>query len=310
MKPKLYLASLSLVFIALCVIIMGYYSYNKHTQPINTSQRFSQLELLTNGRLGIYVINTANNDVIKYRADERFAFCSTGKVITVASLLKKSENNLNLLNESIKYLQKDVDNSTYAPITKNHISTGLSLNQLAKAAIEYSDNTAINLIIQSLGGPKAVTSYARTLNDTKFRLDRDEPSLNTALPGDKRDTTTPKAMAQSLQQLLVGNALESFQRNELLMWLNNNTTGDKRIRAGVPNTWQVGDKTGTGDYGSTSDIGIIVAPKCKPIIVAIYFTRRDKNAPARDDIIASATQIIVKHLVSSDDCLKATFKSN
>ena len=133
-----------------------------------------------------------------------------------------------------------------------------------------------------------------------YRLDRIEPELNTAIPGDLRDTTTPAAMGYSLQGLVLGDVLHFSQRQQLLSWLKNNKTGDARIRAGVPRGWLVGDKTGTGSYGTTNDIAIIWPPKQAPIIVVIYFTQHEKNAEPRDDIIASVTRLLLG-AVKADD---------
>ena len=276
----------------------------------NTSiqTKLADLEASSGGRLGLVAIDTANNKRIQYRSEERFPFCSTGKIMVVSAVLKTSEKNSSLLQKHITYDQKDVEKSGYAPITKQHVANGMRVNELCQAAMDYTDNTAMNLLIKVLGGPKTVTAYARSIQDTAFRLDRFEPELNTAIPGDPRDTTTPAAMAQSLQQLTQGHHLLAAKQQDLLFtWLKNNTTGNSRIRAGVPRGWVVGDKTGTGDYGSTNDIGIILPPKCSPIIVAIYLTQNKKDAVKREDIIASATRILLSAFANTDQCIKLKY---
>lgn len=267
-------------------------------------EKLAQLESSFAGRIGVYAINTANNAQIQYRADERFPFCSTSKVMTVAAILKQSEKQTNLLQKSIKYSQQDVDKSGYAPISKNHVQEGMNVNDLCQAALDYSDNTAMNLLIKTLGGPWGVTSYARSIHDSKFSLNRWEPELNTAIPGDIRDTTTPSAMANSLKQLVLGNALEPSQRQQLVTWMKNNTTGNLRIRAGVPKEWVVADKTGSGAYGTTNDIGVVWPTGCAPIILVVYFTGYQKDAAPRDAVIAAATKILINDFAHSDRCLK------
>ncbi len=274
-------------------------------QSTSIQKKLADLEAQSGGRLGISAINTANNIRIQYRADERFPFCSTSKVIVVSAILKESETKPDMLQKQISYSQEDVDKSGYAPITKQHINDGMSINELCKAAMEYSDNTAMNLLIKKLGGTEAVTSYARSINDHTFRLDRWEPELNTAIPGDMRDTTTPNAMADSLKQLALGDSLGLPQREQLQTWLKNNTTGDARIRAGVPKGWIVGDKTGTGSYGTTNDIAIIWPPNCAPIVMVVYLTQKQKDAVKRDEIIASATRLVLNEFAKTDQCIKA-----
>lgn len=270
-----------------------------------TQAKLAKLEAQYNGRLGVVAINTANNAQIQYRADERFPFCSTSKVMTVVAILKQSERQTNLLQKSIKYSQQDVDKSGNAPISKNHLLKVMSVNDLCQAAIDYSDNTAMNLLIKTLGGPQAVTSYARSIQDNKFSLNRWEPELNTAIPGDNRDTTTPYAMGNSLKQLVLGNALESDQQQQLVTWMKNNTTGNLRIRAGISKDWAVADKTGTGAYGTTNDIGVVWPTGCAPIILVIYFTQYKKDSAPRDEVIAAATKILINNFAHGDSCFKS-----
>lgn len=256
-------------------------------------EKLAKLEASSGGRLGLSAVNTADNMHIDYRAAERFPFCSTGKVMVVSAILKKSEKNSAILQKKNMYTQKDVSISGYAPVTKQHIDNGMSVAELCKAAIEYSDNTAMNLLMKIIGGPKAVTSYARSIHDDTFKLDRWEPQLNSAIPGDNRDTTTPFAMVNSLRGLAFGDYLTFAKRKMLLAWLKNNTTGNTKIRAGVPPNWLVGDKTGSGSYGTTNDIAIIWPPKNPPIVMVIFFTKDAKEATPLNEVIVAATRIVV-----------------
>lgn len=258
----------------------------------NTMQeKLKELENSVGGRIGISAINLENNTRLEYRSDERFPLCSTAKLMVVSAILKQSINNTAFLQQKILYRKQDI--TTYSPVTEKHIKDGMTISELCAAAITQTDNTAMNLLMKNLGGPSAVTAFARSIGDNTFRLDRWETQLNSAIPGDLRDTSTPTAMEKSLQQLTIGNALPLSQQKQLQTWLKNSVTGNSRIRAGVPKDWIVGDKTGGGEYGTTNDIGIIWPPKSAPIIVAIYFTQNKKAAPARDDVIASATRILM-----------------
>ena len=154
-----------------------------------------------------------------------------------------------------------------------------------------------------MGGPKAITAFARSIGDAEFSLNRWEPDLNLATPGDLRDTTTPEAMAKSLRQLTLGNVLGASQRTQLQDWLKASVTGRERIRAAVPTSWTVGDKTGTGPYGTTNDIAVIWPANCQPIVMAIYYTQDHKNAHSQNQVVASAAQIALKKLAQSNLCL-------
>jgi beta-lactamase class A len=157
----------------------------------------------------------------------------------------------------------------------------MTTQALLEAAIEYSDNTAANLLLTAIGGPAGLTKYVRGLGDAVTRLDRTEPTLNTNIKGDPRDTTTPAAMLADLQTVLVGaTALSDPSRRHLIDWLVANTTGNERLRAGLPAGWRVGDKTGTGVNGATNDIAIAWPPGKPPVLIAAYFS--ESRAPDAD----------------------------
>jgi beta-lactamase class A len=294
-----------LTLIAFFISLMGTYvtaSAAQATTPSPIQEKLAALEVSSGGRLGVTAINTANNTRIEYRGNERFPFCSTFKVMGVSAILKQSMTNKNLLQDRITYTAGDV--VTYSPVTEKHIDSGMTVSELCAAAMTYTDNTAINLLMKKIGGLDVVNAFARSIGDSTFRLDRWEPNLNTAIPGDSRDTTTPAAMAGSLQKLALGNALAAPQREQLQTWLKDNTTGNARIRAGVPKGWLVGDKTGSGDYGTTNDVGIIWPPNCQPIVLAVYFTQPQQNATPRNEVIASATRLAIEEFAQTDQCLK------
>jgi beta-lactamase class A len=260
----------------------------------NANELFKDIEVKTGGRLGLWALNTANNKKIAYRSSERFPFCSTFKLILTAAILQKSTQAKNLLDESIVISKEEVTSSGYAPITKNFIGKKMSVRELCSAAMMHTDNTASNLLVKKLGGVTEVTNFARSLGDDFFRLDRWEPKLSSSIPGDQRDTTTPESMGLDIYKLTLTNVIPINLKNELMQWMIGNTTGETRIRAGVPAGWKVGDKTGAGGYGTTNDVGIIwPSEKSKPIILSIYFTKTQKNSSSPHEVIAEATKLIL-----------------
>ena len=265
----------------------------KGDAAVAAEAQLTKLEQMLAGRLGVFALNTANGKQLSYRADEYFPMCSTFKVLLASAILKRSTHD-GLMQQRIKYQQSDL--VTYSPITKQHLEDGMTVSALCAAAIQYSDNTASNLLLKILGGPGAVTTFARSIGDRQFRLDRWETALNSSIPGDRRDTSTPNAMASSLHRLALGDALEPRLQLQLRVWLQGNTTGAARIRAGVPADWSVGDKTGTGDYGTANDVALLWPPRRAPVVVAIYTTQGEKDAKARNEVIASAARIVVDWL--------------
>ncbi|PCE32529.1 PEN family class A beta-lactamase, Bcc-type [Burkholderia ubonensis] len=254
----------------------------------------AELERAVGGRLGVCALDTATGRRVEHRAGERFPFCSTFKAMLIAAVLAQSVARPALLAQRVTVRQTDPVG--WSPVTKKHVGTSMTVGELCEATAQYSDNGAANLLMKLLGGPAAVTAFARSIGDDTFRLDRWELELNTALPGDARDTTTPAAMAASLRALALGDALPAPQRAQFAQWLRGNKTGDKRIRAGVPPGWQVGDKTGTGDYGTLNDIGVLWPPARGPIVLTVYYTQAHADAKRDDGVIVAATRIAIAAL--------------
>ncbi|WP_433357091.1 class A beta-lactamase [Microtetraspora malaysiensis] len=254
--------------------------------------RFRALERKYGARLGVYALDTGTGVTVAYRADERFAFCSTFKALAAAAVLHR--NPLSHLDTRVTYTEADVN--SISPITRGHIATGMTIRQLCDAAIRYSDGTAGNLLMRDIGGPRKLTGYLRELGDTVSRMDNYEPELNSDRPKDPRDTTTPRAIASDYQKLVLGDALTADKRALIKGWLVRNTTGDERIRAGLPKGWKVADKTGTGYYGRVNDIAVVWPPHAAPLVLAVMSDRRGYNAPRENVLIAETARQAVSAL--------------
>jgi beta-lactamase class A len=240
------------------------------------NKRLAEIEAREGGRLGVFVRDTGTGSTIEHRADEPFPMCSTFKLLASAAALKRVDERGERLDRKIAYGPSDL--LEYAPIAKANVAEGgMTVADLCAAAIDWSDNTAANLVLRTIGGPAGFTAFARSLGDNVTRLDRNEPTLNESLPGDPRDTTSPRAMAASMQKVLVGNVLSDGSRGQLQAWLVGDKVGDKRLRAGLPPSWRIGDKTGTGDRGSTNAVAIIWPPGRAPLIATVYYT--ESSAP-------------------------------
>lgn len=255
----------------------------------SATERLDAIEKRAGGRLGVAALDTGSGKRVEHRGDERFAMCSTFKVLAAAAILKRADAGELTLEDRVSYGAADL--LEYAPVTREHVKEGaMSIGELCAAALEYSDNTAANLLLQKIGGPAGLTQFVRAFGDETTRLDRIEPQLNTALPADERDTTTPSAMLTTLRALLLGDTLSVRSRAQLEDWMVRNTTGAALIRAGVPADWRVGDKTGRGDHGVVNDIAIIRPPGRAPILLAIYFAESSAAVETRTAVIAEATR--------------------
>ncbi|MED1305053.1 class A beta-lactamase [Bacillus pacificus] len=266
----------------------------KPTEHTNhaTHREFAQLEKQFDARLGVYAIDTGTNRTVSYKHNERFAFASTYKALAAGAVLQ--QNSIDELDKVITYTKDDL--VAYSPITEKHVDTGMTLGEIADAAVRYSDNTAGNLLFKELDGPKGFEKVLRQIGDKITHADRFETDLNEATPGDIRDTSTPKALATDLKAFTVGNALPADKRKILTDWMSGNATGDKLIRAGVPQDWVVADKSGAASYGTRNDIAIVWPPNRAPIIIAILSSRDKTDATYNNELIAQAATVTVNAL--------------
>ena len=260
--------------------------------PAARHDHLFSLERKYAARLGVYALDTGTGATIAHRADERFAFCSTFKAVAAAAVLAR--RSLTGLNTVVRYTRNDL--MRHAPITERHVATGMTIRQLCDAAVRYSDGTAGNLLVRDLGGPARLTAFVRSLGDTVTRMDRIEPALTTAVPGDPRDTTSPRAFGTDYQKIVLGTALPTGERALLRDLLERNTTGDRRIRAGLPRGWTVADKTGSGAYGTLNDMAVVWRPDGAPLVIALMSSKRTENARSDEQLLADAASYVAKTL--------------
>ncbi len=252
------------------------------------------IERSAQGRLGVAMLDTGSGLALGWRQDERFAMASTFKAVLAGWMLALVDQGKEQLDSRVHYAATEV--VAYSPVSGPRAGDGggLTVGELCAATVSLSDNTAANVLLARHGGPAGFTAFVRSLGDGTTRLDRTEPALNEAAVGDPRDTTTPLAMLHTLQKLVLGDALSIPSRAWLQRWLAETSTGDKRLRAGVPG-WKVGDKTGTAsDSGTANDIGVMWPPGGgAPVLVTCYLTRSAAAPEQRDAAIAQVARAVV-----------------
>ncbi|APW36000.1 class A beta-lactamase [Rhodoferax koreense] len=258
-------------------------------------QRMQAIEQASGGRLGVAVRDTHSGAAFAHRGGERFPLCSTFKFLAAAQVLARVDSGAEQLDRRIAVLASDL--VPYAPVTQPRVGgEPMTVAELCDAAVTLSDNVAGNLLLRSFGGPAALTAYLRGLGDGQTRLDRIEPELNQALPGDPRDTTTPEAMLQTLHRIVLGDALSPPSRAQITRWLVDNKTGDRKIRAALPAGWRVGDKTGAGAFGTNNDIAVLWPPgrlPMLPVLVTAYLTDTSADQAVRDQALAEVGRLVV-----------------
>lgn len=244
-----------------------------------------RIETTLNVRLGVALLDTGTNALFGHRLDERFPLCSTFKLAAAALVLHRVDTGHEQLNRSVVFGL--ADQVPYGPVTEPRLPHGqLSVGELCEAIVTVSDNTAANLLLRSFGGPAALTAWLRSMGDASTRLDRMEPELNTALAGDPRDTTTPRAMAATLRRIVLGDALKPASREQLVRWMRASPTGNGKLKAGLPAGWHLAGRTGAGAYGTSNDMAVLWPPAGAPLVVCAYLTQTKAQAQAKDAALA------------------------
>ena len=230
----------------------------------------ADLEAQSGGRLGVAILNAGSRMIYAWRGEERFLMASTFKALLAGAVLARVDRGEESLAREVAVRAQDLVD--YAPVVEPLVGGVISVGELCEGTVTLSDNAAANLLLGTMGGPAGFTAILREMGDTVTRLDRYEPELNQGAPGDLRDTSTPMAFLATMERMLLGEALRPASRDQLLAWLVANQTGDDRIRAGVPESWTVGDKTGTSGQGDVHDVAILLPPERAPFLVVAFLS--------------------------------------
>ena len=242
------------------------------------------------GRVGAYMLDTQSQLELAFNARERFAMCSTFKLLLAAAVLRRVDVGTLTLDHKLTLRPEDM--VSHAPVTSAHLAEGsMSVRDLCAATVTVSDNPAANILLAAIDGPSGLTQFLRGIGDRVTRLDRTELELNTNLPGDPRDTTSPQAMAHSMEKVLLGDVLTTQSRLQLIAWLRQSTTGQRRLRAGLPADWKAGDKTGTGANGATNDVMIAWPPGRSAVIGTVYLSESTLSTGALEQAHAEIGKV-------------------
>ncbi|MFF8289675.1 class A beta-lactamase [Streptomyces sp. NPDC016309] len=267
----------------------------------HVSRRLRELERLHSARIGVFAGNVRTGSTVAYRAAERFPLCSLFKTLAAAAVLRDLDHDGAFLAKRVHYTARYAKDSGYDAITgkPENVARGMTVEELCSAAVSHSDNAAANLLLEELGGPTAITRFCRSTGDRTTRLDRWEPHLNSAEPHRRTDTTTPLAIARTYSRLTLGDALDPGDRRRLTRWMLATSTSTHRFRAGLPDGWTVADKTGTGSYGTANDAGTAWTPDGTPVVLSVLTTKRDREAPADDALVAAVARLVSGALVEN-----------
>lgn len=280
----------------LCLPSLGF------AQSPDLQQRCAALQDRVGGRIGVFALHTGTRQQFGFQAEQRFAMCSTFKLLLAGAVLAKVDSGRLDLNQRVRFGPRDL--LPHAPVTgellkSGSVSAALSVGELCAAMLEVSDNPAANLLLPLVGGPAGLTRSLRELGDTVTRLDRIEPALNSNLPDDPRDTATPASFGGLMERLLCSDFLSEELRHQLLVWMNSSTTGLQRLRAGAPPDWPAGDRSGTGPNGAVNNVAIFFPPKQAPVLLVVFMSGSDKSLSELNAVHAELARLVLAELVPS-----------
>lgn len=283
--------------LVLGLLATGFASAADSISDDGLTKQLAELEAAAGGRLGVCVLDTASGRTIGWREHERFAMCSTFKLLLAAAVLRRADRSQLYLYHKVTFDAGDM--LSHAPVTAAKLSIGwLSVGELCAAVVKFSDNPAANLLLEEIGGPAGLTADLRSMGDMTTRLDRTELALNSNLRGDERDTTTPHAMARTMARILTGDVLSAGSRQMLIEWTKASPTGARRIRAGLPDGWTAGDKTGTGSNGAVNDVAFVWPHGREPLILTIYMSESPRPVSELEPVHAQVAGRVAEAVVA------------
>ncbi|MDY0945734.1 class A beta-lactamase [Frigoribacterium sp. CFBP9039] len=256
----------------------------------DASAALGALETEFDARVGVSALDTGSGTTLDYRADERFGYASTIKVLAAAAFLQQVPADQR--DEVVTWTAADVSAAGYSPVTSQYVDEGMSLSSLAEAAVRQSDNTALNLVLDRIGGPAGLDEALEQLGDSTTEVVNREPDLNTIEPGSTDDTTTPSAFTADLAALASEENLAPVDRALLLDWASGNATGDALVRAGAPEGWTVVDKSG-GAGGIRNDVAVVTPPGRDPIVLTVLTARNDPEVAYDDALVARVAAAVL-----------------
>ncbi|MEO1108804.1 MAG: class A beta-lactamase [Pseudomonadota bacterium] len=283
-------------FLAVGLLLLTYVTTGPATpvQAQSLTDTVKAWERELDARIGVLLYEVGSGLEVAYRANERFAMSSTFKPLLCGAILAGVDAGTQALSERVTYQSSDLVD--YSPVTSKHVETGMTVGDLCKATITISDNTAANLLLQRIGGPSELTSFLRTTGDSITRLDRRETALNQATPGDPRDTTTPRAILETLERLLDGTRLSPASAAQLRQWMIEDQVADELIRPHVPEGWTIGDKTGAGGHGNRAIIAFLQTPEPGTYLAAIYLTETSASFAKRNAVISEIGRAMIAEI--------------
>jgi beta-lactamase class A len=278
---KTYLKKYSL----LILVLVTYFSLVSSLHANTIIKKIEEIESQLGARIGVSIYDVADNKLWNYNGDTRFPLMSTFKTLACAKLLVDVEKGLQSFDTSSVITASSI--IAWSPTTEKLIGERISLKQACSAAMIMSDNTATNIVLSGIEGPKALTQFMRSIGDQITRLDRNEPDLNEAIDGDKRDTTTPNAMVKSLHTLLFGDVLSQVSKAQLKQWMIDNKATGSLFRSVLPDNWSIADRSGAGGNGSRGITAVVLSDKRSPLIISVYLTQTDASFALRNKAIAN-----------------------
>lgn len=266
------------------------------------------------GTLGISILDLRSGEEWHINASQAYPMMSVFKAPVAAAVLARIDHGDMSFEQTTSVTRAGLGSGPIRDDFRGEQMT-FTVRQLLTFAVSKSDNTAVNALIELVGGPKVVTTFLRSHGIEDMRVDMDEAGIGRlfndheppanetteeenqrrqrgykAFLADPRNRSTPDAAVTFLHKLW-RNELVSPASTQYLIDLMYGQTRPRRLRAGLPADVRLADKCGTsytldGVTAAYNDIGIMTWPDGHAVIVAAFLTASHASQKERDAIFA------------------------
>ena len=293
--------------------------------PAELEAKLRSIAVEAGGPLGVKVVHLESGRSTGLAARERFPMASVYKLpVAVVVLAKVDAAELRL--EELVEVKGGELRRTGAKVDPWTPGSRVPLVRLVDAMLTESDNTACDVLLRVLGGPRAVDAWLDahgfpeidvTFSEllmaavsagvaelpTDGRCDHacldalvakvpraERVKAGEAFERGARNGATPEDLARFLVAVKKGELLSARSTETLLSMMRRNRTGDRRIRALLPKGTPVWDKTGTMGR-CANDVGLVELPDGKGTLVVVALVKASERGPvAREKAIAEAAK--------------------
>lgn len=259
-----------------------------------------QIETIVTGKkatVGVAVWGPDDLEPLLVNPFEKFPMQSVFKLHLALLVLHQVDQGKLELSQSVAVKRAEVLQNTWAPMMKDYQGDEftVTIEQLLQYSVSHSDNVACDLLFELIGGPVALHAYIQSLGIAETEVVANEAQMHADDQVQYQNWTSMKAAARILKKFEQKELLSETSQALLWKWMVETTTGPERLKGLLPGYAVVAHKTGTsgvrvGKTAATNDIGVIMLPDGRPLLVAVFVKDSAESNKTNEAIIAQVAQ--------------------